>query len=129
MFWITKKNDEVNFKEELEKGFKRIQEVSLNELNSLKQDLVKAKNEIHIKERTIQEQGEKLRDQNEADILFMCKKIERDILNGKKKEEIKEDLTEMARMRRMQDQMQTRGSIGLGSLGRGLGGGLGGGLI
>lgn len=96
MGWFRKKKVvEIDISEAIEASFKKIQERSLEEINSLKLEAQSLRNELSLKQRVIDEQLEKLRQQNEADIFLQCEKIKHEILNGKKKEDLSAELSHL----------------------------------
>lgn len=115
MGWFKKRVIEVDISSAIEESFKKIREKALVEVNSLQLEIKSIQNELEVKQRVIDEQKAKLRDQNEADIFLMCEKIKHEILNGKKEEELTLHLQSLAVMQAQQGNYsgQIRGLSGL----------------
>lgn len=104
----------------IERKFQEMQDKVLAEVANLRAENMALKNEIGQKNNRITELLGKVRDQNEADLLLECKKIEKQVLEGEKRQDI--DLSNMNALQNLsaayQQQMASyRGQAGLGALG------------
>ncbi len=88
----------------IESKFSEIQEKVLAEVAGLRNDNAALKSEISSKNSRITDLLTKLRDQNEADLLFECKRIEKKILDGEKRQEIN---SQLAALQSMQNSYQS----------------------
>lgn len=92
---------EIDISEAIRSEFKKIQDDSIVLVNSLNLEIQSLKNDCAVKQRTIDEQKENLREQNEADVFLLCEKIKQKVLEGKTKEEIRPDLAQFDYLQNM----------------------------
>ena len=86
--WLGIKNNSKEQAELIENKFKELQDKVFVELAGLKNENSALKGELQSKNTRITELLTKLRDQNEADLLLECKRIEKKIIEGEKRVDI-----------------------------------------
>lgn len=117
MFNWFKKKEVVDPSETIKEELKKLQDKYFAEFAEIKNENFRLKNQISVLERSNEEFKSKLREQNEADTLLQCKRIEKKILDGEKKEQLNPELQHLAALQKAAMNYQP----GTGNLARALG--------
>jgi len=113
MNWFKPKKD--NKSEIIKEEFKKMQDKYFEEFSTIKLENSSLKNNVAVLERKISELTSTARAHNEADIFLQCEKIKHEILNGKKKDEMTQELSRLSALQQQQSMFANQYNSNLGA--------------